>query len=82
MKKNTLKVAFIAAFAIVAGYNVYNSHKTYIMSDLALANIDALANIESNSDCNTYCTTDPNYDCIILYGSGVEGITCFDMRKR
>ena len=41
-----------------------------------------MANIESNSDCNTYCTTDPNYDCIILYGSGVEGITCFDMRKR
>ena len=44
MKKNILKATFVAAFALIAGFNVYNSQKSDVMSDLALANVEALAN--------------------------------------
>ena len=54
MKKNIIKVAFIAAFAIVAGYNVYNSQITDIKSDLALDNVEALAYGE-NPFCPNGC---------------------------
>ena len=41
--KRFLKYAFIAAFAAIAGYGVYASQKSDAMSDLALANVEALA---------------------------------------
>ncbi len=41
--KNFIKVAFVAAFAAIAGYGVYTNQKTDVMSDLTLANIAALA---------------------------------------
>ena len=43
MKKNILKLTFIAAVAVVAGYTAYNSQKEVALSDLALANVEALA---------------------------------------
>ena len=43
MKKNILKVAFVAAIALVSGINVFNAHKTETLSDVALANVEALA---------------------------------------
>ena len=43
MKKNILKVTLVAAIAVFAGYNVYSSQKAVGMSDLALANVEALA---------------------------------------
>ena len=47
MKKNILKATVVAAFALVAGFNVYNSQKSDVMSELALANVEALADDES-----------------------------------
>lgn len=44
MKKNTLKVAFVAAIAIASGINVFNAQKSDVLSDIALANVEALAN--------------------------------------
>ena len=41
--KKFMKIAFVAAFVAVAGYSVYASQKSDIMSDLALANVEALA---------------------------------------
>ena len=41
--KNLFKVAFVAAFAAIAGYGVYANQKSDAMSDLALANVEALA---------------------------------------
>lgn len=38
-----LKFAFIAVFAAIAGYGTYVSQKTDTMSDLMLANVEALA---------------------------------------
>ena len=43
MKKNILKATLVAAFALIAGFNVYNSQKSDVMSELALANVEALA---------------------------------------
>ena len=38
-----LKVAFVAAIVMVSGINVFNAQKTEIMSDIAMANVEALA---------------------------------------
>ncbi len=49
MKKIILRVTFIAAFAFVAGYGVYASQHEVEMSDLAMANVEALAGGENNN---------------------------------
>ena len=83
MKKNILKATLVVAFALIAGMNVYNAQQSDIMSDLVLANVEALASGEgSSSDCETYCTSDSRYDCIISWGAGIEGVTCPDHRKK
>ena len=43
MKKNMFKVAFVAAIAMVSGINVFNAQKSELLSDVALANVEALA---------------------------------------
>lgn len=51
MKNIILKFCLIVAIALVAGYNVYSARKSNVMSDLVLANVEALANSrESSSD--------------------------------
>ena len=49
MKKKILKATIVASFALIAGMNVYNAQKSDVMSDLALANVEALAGCEWNS---------------------------------
>lgn len=48
MKKNVFKNLLVAAFMMVAGYSVYSSQQSADMSDLALANVDALARREGS----------------------------------
>ena len=67
MKKRILKIVFASAFVLVAGYSVYASQQNAEMSDLALANVEALAQYESDGD--TYCPK-PGYMCIIKYTNG------------
>ena len=61
MKKNILKATLVVAFALIAGMNVYNSQKSDVMSDLALANVEALAGDEIGKNncyptiCNKTC---------------------------
>ena len=45
--KKFLKFAFVAIFVATAGYGVYASQRAEAMSDLALANVEALADDES-----------------------------------
>ena len=40
------KVAFVAAIALVCGINVFNAQKVVDLSDIALINIEALADNE------------------------------------
>ena len=64
--KKMMKLAFVAVIAAVAGYNVYQSQSVMNgMSEFALANVEALANDESNPCSN------PSH-CFYL-----EGETCW-----
>ena len=47
MEKKSLKTVFVAVLAMVAGINVFNAQKTKPLSDVALANVEALADTES-----------------------------------
>ena len=59
MKKNILKATIVAAFALIAGMNVYNAQQSDVMSDLALANVEALAGSgETTIEC-----------CLALWGT-------------
>lgn len=63
MIKNIRAVIMVAAIALVAGVNMFNSQRTIAMSDIALANVEALANDEGNgtpccNQCNgAFCGT-------------------------
>jgi hypothetical protein len=61
--KKFLKYAFVAALVTVAGYGVYASQKSNAMSDLMLANVEALARYEVNPDCPNGCTSSLNSYC-------------------
>lgn len=45
--KKLIKIAFFAVVVAIAGYGVYSSQKSEVLSDLALANIEALGYGES-----------------------------------
>lgn len=50
--KKFMKVAFVAIFAVTAGYGVYSSQKADVMSELALADVEALASGEGGNGEN------------------------------
>lgn len=82
--KKIIKIAFVVAFTAVAGYGVYTSHKTdNVMSELMLANVEALANDESNGG-----PVDPNKaygykltNCYDKYGAA-KGAYCASVMDR
>ena len=47
MKSKFVKIVFVVAIAIVAGVNVFNAHKPIELSDIAMANVEALAEWET-----------------------------------
>ena len=51
MKKKIFGVALIAAMALAASWNFKQSKNEVELSDLALANVEALARYEVNPDC-------------------------------
>ena len=69
MKRNILKATIVVALALIAGINVYNAQKLDVMSDLALANVEALASWESDGD--RYCPYS-GYKCVIKYTNGTS----------
>ena len=53
--KKMMKLAFVAAIAAVAGYNVYQSQSVMNgMSEFALANVEALADNENDGTGTLY----------------------------
>ncbi|MEG1007937.1 MAG: NVEALA domain-containing protein [Bacteroides sp.] len=67
MRKKFFAVLIVAVVATFAGYNIYQSQRTVTMSDLALANVEALAQKEGGM--NT-CRMTPDWYCT-FWGSGV-----------
>ena len=43
MKTKFIKVAFVSAIAMIGAINVFNANKTETLSNIALANVEALA---------------------------------------
>lgn len=65
--KKMIKIAFVAAFAAIAGYGVYANQKTDAMSDLLLANVEALADDEMNiEDLINNCVWQESSYCYYL----------------
>jgi len=56
----------VAAIALVASVNVYNARQSGAMSELALANVEALASAESSEDFTN------GTDCVAVW----EYYTC------
>lgn len=64
MKKIILTTTLIAVFATMVGYTAYSSQKQVILSDLAIQNVEALANGEGGAGS---CVYDPALTCIFLH---------------
>lgn len=80
--KKIISLAAIAIVAVAAAVGVSKNANEVELSDLALANVEALARGEGNhEDCATYCSKDERYTCFILY-PGSDGITCSEHRKK
>lgn len=62
--KVKVMIAFIAVIAVsFIGYNVYKAQSTKLLSDIAIANVEALANTGEGGSSTTYCCG--NYgDCM------------------
>lgn len=68
--RKIVKFAFVAAFAAIAGYGVYENQKADTMSDMMLANVEALASGEGVViTCSRSCS-DGIGRCWILSNSG------------
>lgn len=50
MNKTIIRTAFVAVFALIAGYSVFASQQKVEMSDLAMANVEALAQGETSEE--------------------------------
>ena len=76
--KKVMKAAFVVAVAAVAGYNIYTNLKSNTMSDMMLANVEALASGEGGSDCKWDRAYD-SYGCVYhvctVKGNG-DACTC------
>lgn len=49
MRSKVVKIVFVIAIALVAGINVFNAQKSDVLSDVALANVEALASDSENT---------------------------------
>lgn len=67
--KKYIKVIFVAAFAAIAGYGVHTNQNADAMSDLMLANVEALASGEGsgNKVCFTKWRKAPNDDSLAYW---------------
>ncbi len=57
MKAKLLKFALVIVVAIVSVVNIFNAQKSVQLSDLAMANVEALANNEYNRPFFSQCPT-------------------------
>ncbi|WP_042373242.1 NVEALA domain-containing protein [Bacteroides neonati] len=65
MSKKFFATLIVAVAATFAGYNIYQSQGTVTMSDLALANVEALASGEGGG---VKCCPDPGDECKLSSG--------------
>lgn len=75
MKKRLLSIAFVAAMAVTAGLNFAQSENKVNLSDLAMANVEALAQSE---DGEVKCRlTDDYWQWCYPWGTDLGCSPCF-----
>lgn len=74
--KNIIKAAFVAAFAAVAGYGVYMNQKVDTISDVMLANVEALADNEESDVCKWNRKLDSHGCPYYICEAGGDGYIC------
>lgn len=70
MNKKVMKAAFVAAIAMVSGINVFNTQKSEVLSDIALANVEALADYEDSGTEQIKCYSS------LVYEKGASVVDC------
>ena len=84
--KKILGLIAVLLIAVVAAWNVSFGSQTKGMTDVMLANVEALADYEGDFlDCVYYCVYDFNYICSVykdLYGIGIYTLTAVCDYKR
>lgn len=79
MRKNILKVAFVAAIAMATGIQVFNAQKSEALSEVAMANVEALADGEiGNGGTGRWKRIVDSLGCYLYHkcdGNG-DGYTC------
>jgi hypothetical protein len=81
MKKNLISIFAVAAITTAAGWNVMQSQSDEALSDVALANVEALA--DESSDCHynngyrSFSGSDGGaYDCCQIWRNGSVSGDC------
>lgn len=68
MKSKLVKNAIVVAIVAVSGINVFNAQKPEMLSDVALANVEALADeelLDKVMECGKHgCIIDFSWDCL------------------
>lgn len=79
MNKLFMKTAFVVAIVMIAGVNVFNAQKSETMSDVAMANVEALANNELGPD-RPDCESCKDAECVMVvsYPNGASGREILD----
>ena len=80
MNKNVLKLMSAVALSMAAVYNVYSFRQEKAMTELELANVEALANGEEESGEKIYRYQVWNDDCYVYVGGAYakgKKVTCF-----
>ena len=69
MKKNLIKMMLAAIVVVASGVNIYNSQKESSISDIVLANVDALADGEysGSNNCHENVIEAPNDDSLAVW---------------
>ena len=65
MNKKTIKAVLFAAVVAVVGYNVYETQREEPMSEIALANVEALASGEGGTSVKI---------CLAIWGECIDGV--------
>ena len=79
MKKNFVKVTLVAAISMVCGTSFLNSQKSETLSEVALANVEALAAVVPEG-CEAHCYSCEGWMCGII--SNGETTRCMNHRKK
>ena len=70
MGKKIIGVIAFAAIAVAAGWNYQQNKQEVELSDLALANVEALARGEETTPCKGYGSVLCSYNNIWVYSQG------------